>query len=276
MAHRLTRARRQAVWIDLTAPDGARLKRALERAGWRERQGSSSSHRLRLYHWPHGIPDPEPIDLAIGPRAVVAWHSRPVGAWEHVPRPEPGSTVEVLCRYLDELLAEQQRRMDQCNDRIAELEQRALARPAKSVERETFRLKREILRMRQVIAAERDSVHHALRRGLPKSPEDTLRLVESYDQLVRLYEAVDMYREILNSVLDSYFSALSARLNEIVKTLTLVTTVMLPSSLIAALYGMNFRYLPWADSPWGFWGILGVMAAIGFTLLLWFRARGWF
>ena len=96
-----------------------------------------------------------------------------------------------------------------------------------------------------------------------------------YDHVIRLFDSADIYRELVNSALDIYLGSVSNRLNEIVKKLTLVTVLFVPASLVAALYGMNFDYLPGQHHPWGFFLVVGVVIMMSLTLLAVFRQRRW-
>ncbi|WP_430626294.1 CorA family divalent cation transporter [Sulfobacillus thermotolerans] len=93
--------------------------------------------------------------------------------------------------------------------------------------------------------------------------------------VIRLSETADTYREMMDTVLDVYLSSVSNRLNEIVKTLTIVTALFMPASVIAAIYGMNFDHMPGADNPWGFHVVILSVLLIS-ALLLWiFKRRKW-
>jgi magnesium transporter len=80
---------------------------------------------------------------------------------------------------------------------------------------------------------------------------------------------------LVTSALEAYLSVQSNRMNEIMKALTLISTVMLPITFIAGLYGMNFKYMPELESPWGYPACLLLMAAIVVVALIWFRQKGW-
>jgi magnesium transporter len=269
MASRGERAR-PAHWVDLVDPSGGRLERLLARIS-----NGGDPTRIRLFHWVPGQDEPESIHVAMGRREIVTWHAHEVEAWRDLPRRARGGRLRLLADLVDALLEHQFALVEDLSNRIARLEEVVLRRRGDRMEQATLALKRTVLRLRQVAGGERDAIHQVLRAEAGGTPAERLRLMESYDRCLRLYETVDMYRDVLNSVLESYFSATSARLNEIVKTLTLVTTVMLPASVIAALYGMNFRYLPGADSRWGFWAVVAAMVVTGGALFAWFRARRW-
>lgn len=184
------------------------------------------------------------------------------------------STARVAYYLLDEILGGLFPLLDRVNDQIAGVEQRAMSgRPG--VEDEIFSLKRGILRLRHILASMRDAISQVVRLWTTTLADETFYYTELYDHVIRLFDTVDTYRELTNSVLDIYLSFTSNRLNEIVKTLTLVTTILLPASLVAAIYGMNFDYLPFSHVHIGFYLILALIACISLGLLWVFRRRRW-
>ena len=97
-----------------------------------------------------------------------------------------------------------------------------------------------------------------------------------YDHFARVTELVDSYRELVTSLLEAQFSMQSNRMNVIMKRLTIVSTTLLPLSLVAAIYGMNFKAMPELEWPHGYPMALGLMATIAVSILSWFWAKGWF
>jgi len=127
-----------------------------------------------------------------------------------------------------------------------------------------------------VVAPERDVLNHLLRRELPVfTTEDVAYLQDVYDHLVRVTDSVDTYRDLLSNALDSFLSVQSNRLNEVVKVLTIASIVLMSSSLIAGIYGMNFAHMPEIRWPLGYPWALGLMVAVSGSLILFFRWRKW-
>jgi len=96
-----------------------------------------------------------------------------------------------------------------------------------------------------------------------------------YDHFLRITDLVEGYRDLVTSALDAYLSVQSNRMNDIMKTLTLISTVMLPITFIAGVYGMNFKYMPELDAVWGYPSALGAMAAVVVVCLSLFWRKGW-
>ncbi|MHA1930183.1 MAG: CorA family divalent cation transporter, partial [Candidatus Thorarchaeota archaeon] len=97
-----------------------------------------------------------------------------------------------------------------------------------------------------------------------------------YDHVIRVTDYIETYRESLTSMIDIYLSSLSNRMNEVMKVLTVISTIFIPLTLIASLYGTNFTVMPFELSwVFGYPLMLGVMAAIAIVLLIYFRKINW-
>jgi magnesium transporter len=92
---------------------------------------------------------------------------------------------------------------------------------------------------------------------------------------VQIIDTVETFREMLSSVMDVYLSSLSNRMNQVMKMLTIITTIFMPLSFVAGLYGMNFAWMPGLRSRVGYFAVLGVMALMALGMLYYFRRRRW-
>jgi len=97
-----------------------------------------------------------------------------------------------------------------------------------------------------------------------------------YDHLVRVYDWVDILRDMATNALEIYLNATSMRLNEVMKALTIVSTIFLPLAFVAGVYGMNFRYMPELQWKWGYAFAWFIFLLITSGMLYYFRKRKWF
>ncbi|MCL4351375.1 MAG: magnesium transporter CorA family protein [Firmicutes bacterium] len=226
-----------------------------------------------------------PVHLAVQSSGVISWSTISLKALDRVTEKITAHSdseydSNTLTYYLlDELVEDTFTVLDVFNDRLAGVEHDVFSASAGQahIQQEIFRLKREILKLRHILASERD-VSYQLVRYWDSDLNQSSRTEWSfqlYDHVIRLFDSADIYRELVNSALDIYLGSVSNRLNEIVKKLTLVTVLFVPASLVAALYGMNFDYLPGQHHPWGFFLIVGVVVVMSLTLLAIFRQRRW-
>jgi magnesium transporter len=147
---------------------------------------------------------------------------------------------------------------------------------------EIHHLRSGLLTIRRAVWPQREMLNTLIRDPSSHVEEQVrLHLRDVYDHVVEVLDMVETYREVAFSLLDVYLSSLSSRMNEIMKVLAIISTIFIPLSFIAGIYGMNFdgTTSPWnmPELEWyfGYPFALALMAAVAAGLLLWFRRRGW-
>lgn len=168
--------------------------------------------------------------------------------------------------------------LDRLSDRIDRLEGRIISgEQGGTTLRDVLVIKRELLELRRVLAPQRDVANALLRRDVALIDDrSTPYFQDLYDHLVRVLDQLDLYRDLIGSTLDANLSVTSNNLNEVMKRLTAFTVVIMLPTLVASIYGMNFRGMPGLDSPLGFWISLGVMGLLAVLAAIYFRAKDWF
>jgi len=134
---------------------------------------------------------------------------------------------------------------------------------------ETIMLRKSISPLREMIAFLERGESPLIRR------ETVVYLRDVYDHTVRLIETVETIRDMLSGMLDIYLTNVSNRMNEVMKVLTIITTIFIPLSFITGVYGMNFTHIPGLGNPVGFWVTVGLMVVIVLLMLLFFRRKHW-
>ena len=136
--------------------------------------------------------------------------------------------------------------------------------------------KRMLQIMRRMSIHQREILLRLSRGEYEEIPKDALPFYRDvYDHFLRIGDIAEGYRDLVTSALDAYLSVQSNRMNEVMKTLTLMSTVMLPLTFIAGLYGMNFDNMPELHWLFGYPFALVLMAGVAGGIILWFRHRGW-
>jgi magnesium transporter len=97
-----------------------------------------------------------------------------------------------------------------------------------------------------------------------------------YDHVVQANDLLDNYRDLIMGLQDMYVNNINLRMNEVMKTLAIITAIMAPATVIGGIFGMNFDVIPYAHHQWGFYGTITVMLIIPVIMILWFVKRGWF
>jgi magnesium transporter len=165
--------------------------------------------------------------------------------------------------------------LDDLGDEIDQLEDQIIERPTQDVLNRIFALKQELVLMRKVSSPQREVFNALTIRGYTMITESTMLYFRNvYDHLVRVYDMIDSYRDLMSNALDAYLSTISNRLNEVMKRLTIIATIFMPLSFVAGFFGMNFTRLPFESLPLLIAALL-VMAAIPSLMLLWFYRSGW-
>ena len=149
-------------------------------------------------------------------------------------------------------------------------------RRGRTVLRRILRFKRVLQDLRRTSVHQREILLRLARGEFDEIPPDAVPFYRDvYDHFLRFSDLVESYRDLVTSALEAYLSVQSNRMNEIMKTLTLISTVMLPVTFIAGVYGMNFKVIPELDWKYGYAYVLGLMAVVTLGILVWFRHRGW-
>ncbi|MFH1380763.1 MAG: magnesium/cobalt transporter CorA, partial [Candidatus Omnitrophota bacterium] len=140
-----------------------------------------------------------------------------------------------------------------------------------------FDLKENVFTLRKMIGPQRETMNLIARGGYPPIIPAKLSIYfrDVSDLLARISDNLDGYRDMLASALDGYVSMTSKKLNEIMKMLTIIATIMMPLTLISGIYGMNFKFMPELNWRYGYFLIVGVMLFIGCGMLLFFKKKKW-
>lgn len=168
-------------------------------------------------------------------------------------------------------------------EQLEDLEDEVVANPTRKTLERIHAVKRELLTLRRAIWPQRDAINSLIRDGsVLISREVSVYLRDCYDHTVQVLDMVETYRELASSLMDVYLSSVSNRMNEIMKLLTVISSIFIPLTFIAGVYGMNFNTekspfnMPELDWYWGYPLCLGAMALTAAGLVYFFWRKGWF
>lgn len=226
------------------------------------------------------------VDVLIGPTWVIS-HDRDglvsddVGTeLDHSPRllkkGAPWLAHALLDRCVDRYLPI----VDQLDREIDTLESDVIEKAGTPQGKHTLarilEFKRLLQGLRRMSIHQREVLLRLSRGEYEEIPPDALAFYRDvYDHFLRIQDLAEGYRDLVTAALDAYLSVQANRMNEIMKTLTLMSTVMLPLTFIAGLYGMNFKFMPEIEWLYGYPFALGLMAAVAIAILAFFRHKGW-
>jgi magnesium transporter len=226
----------------------------------------------------------EELDLYIGANYVVSFHKTPLGAVDEVRRRAEGRSLVLdhgpaflAHALLDVVVDEFHPVVEALDDQVSDLEERVLDTPERALLQQALQLKRNAQRMRRTIFPQRDVANRFARGEYRLVAGDALMYFRDiYDHTVRVEEMIEGVRDLADSALNTYLSSVNNRLNEVMKTLAIVSVVFLPLTLVASVYGTNFhRTFPSYGWEPGFFGMILSFGAIAVALIYWFRLRGW-
>jgi magnesium transporter len=178
---------------------------------------------------------------------------------------------------LDAMVDEYAPVVERLADRLDKVEHAIFARPGPDHLRRLIRMKRTLAFLRKTLVLEREVLARLFRGEFALVAADEVAYYRNvYDHLVRYAEFIESGREMVTDLMQTHLAAVSNRLNEIMKVLTMISTVVLPMNLIAGIYGMNFRkWFPELDWEYGYPFALGLMLVTGFGALALFRWKKW-
>jgi magnesium transporter len=186
------------------------------------------------------------------------------------------SAGTLLYSILDSIVDEYFPVIDGISDKVEEIEASVFERFQPEALEEIFKLKRSLLQMRRVVSPERDSINVVLRRESPVFGTAAFPYFQDiYDHLVRVTDAIDVYRDLLASAVDAYLSMASNRLNEVMKTLTSVSIPLMTGALLAGIWGMNFAHMPELHWRYGYPMALAIIAGVSIAISVYFHRRKW-
>jgi magnesium transporter len=224
------------------------------------------------------------LDGYLGENFVVTFHRERFRSIKVVKKQLQGSTficqrgaAYLLHQILDQLVDLYMPIVDDFDDSINELEERVLRmRGGNVILEELMDLRRSVARLRRISARQLDVLYRMSHGEFTQIPRNVLPFFRDvHDHLQRISDLAENYRDLVSGLFDIHFSVVATKTNEVMKTLAVVSAIILPLSLIAGIYGMNFENMPELRTQNGYFLVLGIMAGVTLILLWYFWRRGW-
>src|SRR5688572_3711815 len=228
------------------------------------------------------------LDMFVSQRYLITIHDEEMtsvntvlGRAEADPKGLLSRGIDLLLHsILDYLVDHYQPILDYLEEELDDLEDRALTNPRPQVLSEIANKKRELLNLRRIVGPQREVVAQLTRGEVPFIRETTrIYLRDVQDHLIRVVEMVELFRDLVLGARDIYLSSISNRLNEIMKTLTILTVTAIPFTIATGVFGMNFEGIGWWDrmlhSNRAFWMWATVVVGIALMQIWFFWRKGW-
>lgn len=229
--------------------------------------------------------DTEQVSLLVGPNYVISFQEGKEGDVFDTVRERIRAGRERIRRSGADYLAHAL--MDACVDsyfaileklglKLEEAEEETLNHPSAETLGEIHKLKRNLIILRKVVWPVREVAGFLERCDSDLIKKSTgIYFRDIYDHSLQLIDIIETLRDMAAGLLDIYLSSLSNRMNEVMKVLTIISTIFIPLTFLAGVYGMNFRHMPELEWRFGYFGLLIVMAAVAVLMLFFFRRKRW-
>ena len=228
------------------------------------------------------------LDIVFSKRYLLTLHREPL-AWLDTLRtsvqadtsdenPASRGCAHLLYTVLSALIDSYFPVLDDIDDVIDQLEDLTVSTTSNQVQARIFHIKREVARLRRVISPSVEVTNALISRTREYIPaEAEAYFSDVHDHLIRAFEVLDSYRDLMSGLLDVYLTTVSNRLNTVMKQLTIIATIFLPITFVTGVFGQNFGHMPQVEHDAGlnFWLVLLFMLLITVGQLWFFRKRGW-
>jgi magnesium transporter len=227
--------------------------------------------------------DVEQVSIVYGPGWVVTFQERPGDVFEPVrARLRAGGRVRqfgaeyLTYALLDAVIDGYFPVIESIGSTIELLEDRVLAHPSRETLVHIHEVRRSLVSLHRILWRQRDAIGGLLRdTDCPFTESTKVYLRDAYDHAFQIVDAIDADRDLAAGLMELYLSSASHRMNEVMKTLTLVATIFIPLTFVVGVYGMNFDYMPELHWRYGYFLVWAVMIAVGSGFYWWFRRRGY-
>lgn len=167
--------------------------------------------------------------------------------------------------------------LERLGEHMENLEEALLVDPSRETLNAIHRLKRELIYLRKSVWPLREAINAMLRdEDLPFHDQLHVYLRDLYDHTVQVMETIESYRDLNAGMLETYLSMVSNRMNEVMKTLTVIATLFIPLTFVAGVYGMNFEHMPELHWRWAYPALWAFMVIVAIAMLMYFKRKRWF
>ncbi len=169
--------------------------------------------------------------------------------------------------------------LEKLGDKVGKIEDELITNPSYSTLHKIQKIKKQMTILRRSVWPMREVVNALDRESREKSPlvskGTTIYLRDLYDHSIQVIDTLETYRDLVSGMVDMYLSSISNKLNEVMKVLTVISTIFIPLTFITGLYGMNFKFMPELEHPLGYFAVLAFMLAMAVTMFIYFRRKAW-
>ncbi|WP_423802030.1 magnesium/cobalt transporter CorA [Neobacillus sp. SAB-20_R2A] len=226
----------------------------------------------------------EEVDFFLSGNYIVTFHHNPSmeinEVWNRLsqsPHIQKWDPSHVLYNIIDKMVDNYFPPIYKIEDRLSEIDENSTGRSMEVLLEDLFDTRHQLLSLRHTITPMRDLIYRMLNsQRMTEMQGKMVYFSDIHDHLLKLTEMIEANRELTTDIRDSYISINSHQTNHVMKVLTVITTIFMPLTFIAGLYGMNFHYMPELNWTYGYFAVLFLMFLVGLWMFLWFKKKGWF
>ena len=183
----------------------------------------------------------------------------------------------LMYRLIDIVVDNYYNILDHVGDRIDDMEEVVYENPTTQSFNKIQAVKKELIFLRKALYPLRDALGKIVKEEFEYINEENLPFFSDvYDHVVHLIDSLDAYQDLTSNLLDIHMNAMNNRMNEVMKVLTVISTIFIPLTFIVGVYGMNFQYMPGLDWEYGYVTMWGVMLLVVFGMIVFFKYKKWF
>jgi magnesium transporter len=187
------------------------------------------------------------------------------------------STDYLLYRLIDIIVDNYYNVLDRIGDLIDETEETVYENPSNDTFTTIQKLKKELIFLRKALFPLRDALSKIVKGESEFVSEENLRFFSDvYEHVIHLTDSLDTYKDLVSSLLDIHINAMNTKMNEVMKVLTVISTIFIPLTFIVGVYGMNFDNMPELHWHYGYYEVWGLMIAMVLGMFAFFRYKKWF
>jgi magnesium transporter len=304
---RLLRDRRGLLWIDFASEPDENTLPILQRFNFHPlaiEDALQQTHAPKIDDWGdylyivlnymHLIKASAPwdteideLDIFLGHNYVITHHDNPIPSIDEVwnasqrdPRYSQEGADHLLYKIIDGIVMNYMPIIEKIDEEIDMVEDQVFDRPSSQTLSRLFTLKRVLLAMRRILLPQREVLNKMARDDYQViDRKDKIFFRDIYDHLVRLHDVNESLRDLVGGALDTYLSVINNRMNEVMKTLTIITTLFMPLTFVTGFFGMNFFAASPPQESWTlplvFYGTLSLILATPIFMFFWMKRRTW-
>ena len=231
-----------------------------------------------------GETETEQVSLILGPNFIFSFQEKEGDVFDPIReriRSGKGRIRKMGADYLayallDSIVDNYFTIMEKLGETIEFLEEELVTQPTPETLQTIHQLKRELIFLRKAVWPLREVISGLERGELVLIKEATrIYLRDVYDHTIQVIDTIETFRDMISGMLDIYLSSVSNRLNSVMKVLTIIATIFMPLTLIAGIYGMNFKFMPELEWRWGYPMVWVLMIVISVSMLIYFKKKRW-